>query len=144
MLRLSIHPHVREDLKRLTAGAGVLERQVKFRLLSLLDAFRQSPSLQQAMLTQGNFVEGDKAYDTAQWIEQKRKTGLSLWRLKQVQHFDFSDETPILARYRIIYKVESLYPNDKKIIVLAVVDRREFNYEDGTTELSRRILQDAQ
>lgn len=103
---------------------------------------KESQTLQNAMIGEGKTQHSNKNFEIKQWREQQDSNGRPLWRLKEIRNQE--DILPLLAKFRIIYKVESVaFERDKKITLLAIVHRDEFDYEDGTTDLTKRILDDA-
>jgi mRNA-degrading endonuclease RelE of RelBE toxin-antitoxin system len=121
-MRLIIHEDAQSDLSEI-ANAN---RSVAADLLVALQELDSDPDLLDR-LTQHKYGSSRKQsnLNISKWLEHWN-AGKDLWRMK---YWDKAD-------YRIIY---AFIPATKEHFVLAVVDRRHFNYEQNHP-ITKRIL----
>ncbi len=126
MIALFIHDDViNTDLEALWEN----EPQAASRVLALLEQLEGDPDLLDR-LTQHDYGAHHSAdFHVSKWQEQWRK-GRDLWRLKV---WDLEDKG---LRYRVVY---AFIPRKQHYHVLAIVPRRDFDYEERDP-ISQRIL----
>lgn len=112
-------------------------------MLALLNAFRDSEDKREKLIFTGmKWLNDGILIDVDQWETQTNYHNRDMKRVKQIRPHT-EPISPILGPYRIIYRI--LFDEDsgdQTVKVLAIVHRDEFNYENGTTGLSARILSD--
>lgn len=132
-MRLTVHHHARDDLRRLLAidvnGVG--------KLLAVLEEIQASPDLIDRLNVRDcTFKAGANGKANARGFASQRPAR-DLWRLKT---WDSEDK---LIPYRIIY---GFFPAQAgrpipKILLLAVVYRNEYDYEHDHA-ITLRVLRD--
>lgn len=132
-MRLTVHPHAKDDLKRLLQndvnGVG--------KLLALLQEIQTSPTLIDLLNVRDcTFKVGKNGTANACGFASLRPRR-DLWRLKT---WDSDNE---LIPYRIIYGFFPVQPGRPipKILILAVVFRDEYDYEHDHA-ITLRVLRD--
>jgi hypothetical protein len=99
------------------------------KLYALLEQLRKDPSLRGHLLDNHFGADRSEPISVMQWIGVKRQA--PLWRLK------FWDLERHGVRYRLLYVFDW---KAQTFVVLAVVQRDAFNYDDPNDPIRRRVL----
>lgn len=125
MYRLIIHDDAKDDLQRLRE----ISTEAAVRIVLMLQEIQGDQDLLDR-LSQDNYGHpGFSSFNVCGWKSQWHNNQ-NLWRLKAW------DLEKAGLKYRIIYE---FIPKTKHYCVLAVVDRKEFNYESDHP-ITKRIL----
>lgn len=127
MYFLHIHDHATEDLINIHKKDKITAK----RLAAVIEQLRNDQDLLDR-LTQNNYGQHQSAdFHVCQWYKQQRQER-NLWRIKD---WDLTSEG---LQYRIVY---AFIPTDSYHI-LAVVHRKDLDYNDETKPITRRIIID--
>jgi len=127
--QIEIHPSAESDLDTIFSES---ESSAAL-LLSTIEQIDTDENLKEIML---NHKARHDCKEAQKWLDQYNNFGRDLWRLK-VWESEYSKLLP----YRIIYAYTGYMQNSPRLTILAVVKRKEFNYERDT-EISSRIISD--
>ncbi|MDR1661221.1 MAG: hypothetical protein LBR95_02165 [Azoarcus sp.] len=122
---IDIHEHAKQDIKTIRAK----NVNAAATILTVLEQIEADPLAIDKLTTHGNNTFDEHNINVKQWQTMKRKG--NLWRFRVL-------DTPA-TKYRIIY---GYHYQTRQICVLAVVEKGEFNYDDTTSNLAKRIISD--
>lgn len=125
MAFFDIHVSAQQDLDRALSE----NRKAAIQILAIIEQIEADPVLQDRLLDK---KYSEECLEFMRWVEQYRK-GNDLYRIKG---WDLDDFT--LIPYRIIY---AYYPLQQSYVLLGIVPRGEFNYEQSNS-YTQRILRD--
>lgn len=124
MVSISIHNNAKNDLLAIKQ----VDRHSAALILTFLQELKIDPDWLNKLLMYGDNQISDQGFNAQEW--QALKKTANLWRLKLL-------DCPAFG-YRVIY---GYHWQIQYLVIYAVVDRRDFNYEVDT-DISRRILSD--
>lgn len=124
---LTFHSDVKGDLQRIREK----EPEAFAKLAALFRQLQSDSRLTEKLLDHGFGDDRKAEISVSKWMNQW-KEGKNLWRLKS---WDMEKHG---MKYRVIY----LYlPNEARFVVMAVVARGEFNYDDDDHPIRKRITE---
>lgn len=126
IMAIEVHPHAEADLeafwvKQPEAAAGVV---------SVLEQIEADPGLLDKLTQRGDNQLGRLRVNVKRWQRVRPRPG-DLWRLRIL-------DTPATS-YRVVYGYHMAM---RRICVLAVVHKQDFDYDDLTSAIAQRILDD--
>lgn len=126
IMQVDLHEHAVEDIRALrrtdpSAAAAVLVA---------LAEIEADPRIIDKLTTHGNNAVGSNTINVKAWQHARSRTQ-DLWRFRVL-------DTPATS-YRVVY---GYHWATRQVVVLAVVHKEHLNYDDLTSDLSRRILAD--
>lgn len=124
--KISLHSDAVTDLEHLKS----VSPQIADEVLVFFETIEADDSLLDTLTTHGHRQHGTQDFNVKKWQEHWRK-GLDIWRLRL-----FWLE-PLGFNYRVVYAL------DQKVFrfhILAILPRREINYDDSSDVNTRRIL----
>lgn len=127
MAFFEIHASAQSDIER----ALKEDRASAVKVLAIIQQIEADPDLQGRLLDR-EYSEECLAF--MRWVEQYRQ-GNDLYRIK-----GWDPDDSQLIPYRIIY---AYYPQQQNYVLLGIVPRGEFNYEQSNC-YTQRILRDYQ
>lgn len=130
MAFLELHESAKNDLRVIRS----LDRISFLRIMAILEQIECDPNLQNGLL-EPRFEQDDIAF--SRWVRQFN-IGNNLYRMKMWSVCGREDGLYPL-NYRVIY---AYYPKESSYVVLGVVPRGEFDYDDKSNAYACRILRD--
>lgn len=121
-----IHPHMLQDLENEDVPDEVVAD-----ILSLLEQIEADPLVVDKLTTHGDNEFGSTTVNVKRWQTMRSNRRDDLWRFRIL-------DCPATT-YRIVYGYEM---KARKIHVLALVHKDEFDYDDHDTPIAKRILAD--
>lgn len=130
---IDIHANAKSDLHALKeADLAALTD-----ILVLLQEMKSCPNHSiDLMTTRGNNDLNSVEINSKEWIAA-RKSGNDLWRLRLLEVKE--NVSSPASKYRIIY---GYHYQTRQLCILAVVKRDQYDYDDLTTEINKRIIRD--
>lgn len=122
---IDIHNHARDDLKRLRAT----HPEAVAAVLVVLEQLNADPRAIDKLTTRGNNSAGVSSLNVKRW-ERARDVG-NLWRFRVL-------DTPATS-YRVVYGYQW---QTRQLCVLGVIHKELFDYDDLTSDFSKRVLAD--
>jgi hypothetical protein len=127
---LSFHNDVKADLAAIKAASP----DTHAKLLAMLRQLKADARMAEKLLDHGHGAQQSAQFSVSKWLREW-KTGKDLWRLK------FWDLESLGLRYRVIY----LYlPQEARFVVMAIVEREHFDYDDKDHPIRKRITESLQ
>lgn len=123
-MQIDIHEHGEADLDRLWQT----DRRAAAAVVATLEQLAADPRLVDKLTTHGNNQVGLHEINVKRWQRIRAKQG-DLWRFRALN-------TPATS-YRVVYGYEI---QARRICVLGVVHKDEFNYDDPTNPVAQRIV----
>jgi mRNA-degrading endonuclease RelE of RelBE toxin-antitoxin system len=124
---VDIHEHAQQDLDQLWEGDPAAAASV----LVVLEQVSADPRAIDFLTTHGNNRIKTSTVNLNAWEVAKRRFGANLWRMRVL-------DAPATG-YRIIY---GYHWQTRQICVFAIVHKDQFDYDDLTSDIARRILAD--
>ncbi|WP_198026747.1 hypothetical protein [Polaromonas glacialis] len=122
---LSLHNDVKEDLSAIKIADPIAYAKIA----ALIRQLRADCKLAEKLLDHGFGEKRTEELSVSKWFDVW-KQGKDLWRLKS---WELEDQG---LKYRIIY----LYlRNEARFVVMAIVKRENFDYDDHEDNIRRRI-----
>lgn len=130
---VSVHQNAKQDLHNLKAS----NLKAFSDIIVLLQELSNKPDKTiDQLMTHGDTNASGFDINAKQWLAV-RKIANNLWRLRLFSMPEgFSTEA---SKYRIIY---GYHYQTRQLCILAVVKREDFDYDDLTTPINQRIIQD--
>lgn len=122
---IDVHHNAREDIRQLAAT----EKKAAAAVLVVLEQLSADPKAIDKLTTHGDNFVGVSRLNVKRW-ESARGLG-NLWRFRVL-------DTPATV-YRVVY---GYHWQTRQLCVLAVVHKDQFDYDDLTSNISKRILAD--
>ena len=122
---IDVNAHAVTDLEAIS----VSDPDAAAAMLIALEQIEADPNAIDKLLTKGDNIFGAAHVNVKAWQAVKKKG--NLWRFRIL-------DTPATV-YRIVY---GYHWQTKQLCILAVVHKEEFNYDDLTSDIARRILAD--
>jgi len=122
---ISLHKDVRDDL----AAIRESDPAAHAKIAALIRQLRADSALAEKLLDHGFGDDRREDFSVNKWLGVW-KEGKDLWRLKSWD-MEYQD-----MKYRLIY----LYlRKEARFVVMAIVDRKSFNYDDDQDPIRKRI-----
>lgn len=125
-MHLDLHRHAVEDLERIWQEQPAAAAAV----VAALEQMQADPGLIDKLTRHGENEFAAARLNVKRWQRVRPRKG-DLWRFRVL-------DTPATS-YRVVY---GYHYQTRQVCVLAVVHRREFDYDDLASDLARRILAD--
>ena len=125
MVSLDVHINAKQDIidiAKTDSGAAST-------ILAFLQEAKSDLDFVDKLLTYGHGEIGQYDFNAKQW--QAAKASTNLWRLRIL-------DTPATT-YRVVYGYHWEY---KQLVIYAVLKKSDFNYDDLTTNINKRIIAD--
>lgn len=124
-MRVAIHDNAVADLERLWSS----DEKSAARIEAFIEVARDDPRIAQTLTTHGDTMFGSVSVNCKRWVSVGRSE--NLWRLRIL-------DTPA-QNYRIVYGY--YYPH-KELWILAIVNRKDMDYDDASSPVFSRIIAD--
>lgn len=124
-MHLDIHDHAKADLEKIWQT----DPEAAAELFVLMEILEDDPRAHEKLLAHGLLNIDGKTLNSKRWIGVGRE--INLWRL-QIADFPAS-------KYRIIY---GYHWETKQLCTLAIVNRKEYDYDKHDSDINRRIFAD--
>jgi hypothetical protein len=130
LLSLNVHQHAVDDLMQLLHSNNHKEVEAASDILVFLQELKSDQQFVSKLLTVGHNQTKSFDFNVKQWRSAK-KLG-NLWRLRIL-------DTPA-TNYRVIYGYH--WQPTMAMIIFAVVDKDQYDYDNLKTEINQRIISD--
>lgn len=122
---IDIHLNARADIQAIALS----DKKAASAVIVALEHAATDPNILDKLTTHGDNGVGGLRLGVKQWLSMKRSA--NLWRFRI---FD----TPA-TMYRVIYGYQW---QTRQVLILAVVHKEHFNYDDHNSDIVRRIVND--
>lgn len=127
LMQIDVHSHAESDIDKI----WLKDPDAAADVIATLEQLRVDPNLIDKLTTHGDNMAGPVRLNVKRWERMRNLKGGDLWRFRMLDTYATS--------YRVVYGYRY---QTRQICILAVVHKNEFDYDEPSHPLAKRIAAD--